>query len=525
MSEVTSLNGMQIGDCISCEYTASSNTFGTFANLGTATKDFIPASSSATPNGSFYFIFVGYDHLGRMKLVADRNIQSSISWDKLNEAGIASGENIISIDNKKYAMRLLSGGVSATDKDNEWDKIISEYNLNGTITAGDNTIWNWSQASSWTSSTPTTGNTYRAARGYSSLITRYDNLASSTSSTTRGFRPVLLADPNLFFSSVSFTDKTYNQDIDIVGSVGFVREVLDIRYRYSLNGVDQSWSSFGNYTSFNISVSYTSLEYGVNNIKISVESEDGNLTETTIKVTRVITELLQPQYVYFDKVTLDWLPILSPEKISSLYLKKTGSQNIYITGESYNDTSLIASTTYTYKIAGISNSIEIESNPINITTPSDAAFYYVWENGAYVLKEIEGLAFEDANGDYYTAPNGIKIKPLDIGNLVGGRQSNIFGFEVSNTYEIENFNIELRVSRNGTLAEDMGDYGLLYDAVNDRHRTEVTFSLDGVTYTPDYPLITYLGAGQKKTVYMKLKPSILTNGQETIQVLMTGRRA
>lgn len=320
--------------------------------------------------------------------------------------------------------------------------------------------------------------------------------------------------------------ETYNQDIDIVGSFEFFgEEVSNIRYRYLVNGVAQPWSAFGSYTTFNISVPYTSLEYGVNKIKLEVETVEEKTSFAFINVTRLITELLQPQYVYFDKVTLDWLPILSPEKISSLYLKKTGSQNIYITGESYNDTSLISSTTYTYKIAGISNSIEIESNPINITTPSDAAFYYVWENGAYVLKEIEGLAFEDANGDYYTAPNGIKIKPLDIGNLVGGRQSNVFGFEISNTYENENFNVELKVSRNNTLAEDMGDYGLLYDAVDERHRTEVTFSLDSVTYTPNYPLITYLGAGQKKTVYMKLKPSILTNGQETIQVLMTGRRS
>src|SRR5690606_15278343 len=61
-----------------------------FSVLGEETSDFIPAASSATPNGDFYWICVDRDYLGRWKLIADRNIQSGISWDTLNSLGIAS---------------------------------------------------------------------------------------------------------------------------------------------------------------------------------------------------------------------------------------------------------------------------------------------------------------------------------------------------------------------------------------------------------------------------------------------------
>lgn len=75
------------GDCISCEYMQVYSSLGLFNNLGKATKTTIPAGGSNTPNGKFYWIFVGYDRLGRKKLIADRNIHVSITHDLLNSNG------------------------------------------------------------------------------------------------------------------------------------------------------------------------------------------------------------------------------------------------------------------------------------------------------------------------------------------------------------------------------------------------------------------------------------------------------
>ncbi|MGG0666438.1 hypothetical protein ABE042_20250 [Viridibacillus arvi] len=46
------------------------------------------------------------------------------------------------IFNDMFTISLLTGGTSANDKDNEWDKYIVNSNLNGMISAGDNNVWN-----------------------------------------------------------------------------------------------------------------------------------------------------------------------------------------------------------------------------------------------------------------------------------------------------------------------------------------------------------------------------------------------
>ena len=187
MAEKTSVSSMVIGDKISFEYTATSGAVGTFANLGVATKSLIPAASSETPDGKAYFIFAGYDTQGRMKLVADRNIQHSISCDTLNAAGLVNGVEV-TIGGTKGIMRLITGGVSASYTDNEWDKIIVSSTLGSTITAGDNAVWIWNGVYSWTS---TTSSSSAIERGNTAAGT----CTTAATSGTAGFRPVFLVEP------------------------------------------------------------------------------------------------------------------------------------------------------------------------------------------------------------------------------------------------------------------------------------------------------------------------------------------
>ena len=108
----TDIREMTVGDAIACRYTALSGVVGVFSELGTCTADVIPAEGELNPDGKFYFIHTGYDHLGRMKLVADRNIQHSISWDTLNNAGYIYGGKL----QTKLSSKLVtgtSGGVAS----------------------------------------------------------------------------------------------------------------------------------------------------------------------------------------------------------------------------------------------------------------------------------------------------------------------------------------------------------------------------------------------------------------------------
>lgn len=91
LEEVFDPKDLDTGRCIRCHYIASSNQVGIFNGLGEETSDIISPESSATPDGDFYWICVGYDYLGRKKLIADRNIQHSISWDSINSVGGVNG--------------------------------------------------------------------------------------------------------------------------------------------------------------------------------------------------------------------------------------------------------------------------------------------------------------------------------------------------------------------------------------------------------------------------------------------------
>lgn len=76
-----------IGDYVRCHYSAPSNAAGQFMGLGEDLElGEIPLTGTATPNGHFYFIKVA-DNL----LIADRNIQNSVTWNVLNSAMLARG--------------------------------------------------------------------------------------------------------------------------------------------------------------------------------------------------------------------------------------------------------------------------------------------------------------------------------------------------------------------------------------------------------------------------------------------------
>lgn len=432
----STLDEMKIGDRIPCAYTATANSVGYYSSLGSAKQDLIPVTSSASPSGRFHFIHVGFNHLGRMKLVADRNIQHSISWDVLNSVGLNSeipvkiheptsnlfnhanrarvvyacdvsgnpiyrastvdggrvvdngtsfwahaggydpqgivnnndtldvsrtaynlvkagsnattgyrayqpmslildynvdkpvgetktiegiyiasavadgdlgnfevyystdadakynpnhlswqlgckstagadgfltytpfsspvtfryllvkgwgkgGKSYIEImalkayeyvaDSGKdnFYVRNLSGGVSATDKDNEWDKIIAEATLGDSTTPGDNNCWNWSGIASWTSTAHTT-NTSRVIRGNVAVGT-WNGVSSSTANATTGFRPVLLVE-SLFkppvVQGLMLTESDYGLKLTL-SATEITSESAKLDYRVLLVGTD-----------------------------------------------------------------------------------------------------------------------------------------------------------------------------------------------------------------------------------------------------------------------------------------------
>jgi len=88
LTEKTTIEDMEIGDCIPCRYKAPvSGAVGEFSELGTCNAAEISKNGNvATPDGKFYFIKVD-----KGLLVADRVVQTDISWKTLNDAGLIDG--------------------------------------------------------------------------------------------------------------------------------------------------------------------------------------------------------------------------------------------------------------------------------------------------------------------------------------------------------------------------------------------------------------------------------------------------
>ncbi|QHW35646.1 discoidin domain-containing protein (plasmid) [Paenibacillus rhizovicinus] len=217
--EVTNPKELTVGKRIRCYYEAPvAGSPGAFRSLGNNTLDLLPASPASTPSGAFYLICVGAERGDeRIKLIADRNIQSSISWDALNRAGYATGVDLPSLsiaDQFVVSARLLSGGIGSADKDNEWDKYIGGSTLGGTITAGDNNTWNWTGKWSLTSTTAPAGSNSnssgagsRVVRGNSSASGFSGVLSSEAGPTNNCYRPVFIIEL-LFSAKYLFQDGT-----------------------------------------------------------------------------------------------------------------------------------------------------------------------------------------------------------------------------------------------------------------------------------------------------------------------------
>lgn len=92
LTKKTNLQDMKIGDYIPCRYTvAVSGTVGYFSELGTCEAAEIPVTGVTVPNGLFNFIKVDNG-----LLIADRVIQTGISWNTLNSTNFIEHSSIYS---------------------------------------------------------------------------------------------------------------------------------------------------------------------------------------------------------------------------------------------------------------------------------------------------------------------------------------------------------------------------------------------------------------------------------------------
>ena len=618
--EVIDVTDLDIGKRIRCHYTAPSNAVGAFSGLGEETSDFIPSSSSATPNGDFYWICVDRDYLGRWKLIADRNVQSGISWDVLNGSGIASGSGLpkgvyynyftspimpissatafwslpssdrpfyvkfkayirggyyilssgsqtsstgfhisyqngsrtagLTTSNRSYSLsglkmnlntwseymlvwtgsslewyvdgildkqtsvassgswsnsaqglgilrpnsitssfgdadityleicegtpenpivtpevvelnkifkyglndfpldtdvylRLLTGGVSTSDKDNEWDKYIVNSDLNGTITPGDNNVWNWNGIWSQTSTTNPSVSGNRIVRGYSS-VGGFSNISTSTTvNVNTGFRPVLLIE----ISHIKFEgslDKTtiHNEDVILSGTITEVNN-LDVQYRILVNGVQvYPETGFTALAQPPISINYTipnsRFVLGYNRITVEMVNSRGAVGTWVTSVTLDSQEPAITASMTGNRLDVS---IGDPESDLVRFRVLLNGTQVHPDDQTKEFTDLVPPTV-TFSKLFRSNEVIIGSNN---TVTIIAQDQYGRESTVtlYFIGEYAGLMFADETGSYYSDDLGNVLQYLDVGILVAGQISETYPVRLINKTGFTVTNIQL----------------------------------------------------------------------------------
>ncbi|MCC0628512.1 MULTISPECIES: hypothetical protein [unclassified Clostridioides] len=166
------INKIKVGEYIPCNYTYNNG----FTDFYSGTD--------------MNFICVNHTDIESF-LISDK-VFPNLSFDEINQKGFIYGNEL---DNQPYKndvliVRSLTGGVNNNGL-SEYDKYIVSSDLNGLITPGDKTIWNW-DICSITSSISASDNYKIITRGYSSVTNYSTNNTFNNKGPTFGFRPVLI---------------------------------------------------------------------------------------------------------------------------------------------------------------------------------------------------------------------------------------------------------------------------------------------------------------------------------------------
>jgi hypothetical protein len=161
---------MQKGDYIVCNYTASSGVVGTFSNFGGTVGTEIPVASTATPNGSFYFIKAADKGL----LIADRSVQYNIPWDTLNAGKLIQGLPWDTGDIMPTMSADTSGAITVSAS--------SVFNATYSAYKAFNDVWVSGDTNRWFSANGVNTGWLKIDLGTSRIITAY-TLSSITTPT------------------------------------------------------------------------------------------------------------------------------------------------------------------------------------------------------------------------------------------------------------------------------------------------------------------------------------------------------
>ncbi|TPG68725.1 hypothetical protein EEL31_10320 [Brevibacillus laterosporus] len=397
-------------------------------------------------------------------------------------------------NNESYSLRLLTGGVNSKDEDSEWDKYIVNSDLNGTIEAGDNFVWNWKDIYSHTSSTSASFLDRKFLRGKLSS-SEWNYTIMDGASSTYGFRPVLVVEP-LYDQKylIQMGNDVYNLTNKTLTKIGVTPATPDMFKKYGTENLldltediietlpDKQTQIL--YWTNNLEKNERKLVYtGFKNNKYQYKVEFGDpnqtvkdwssLTNSPVNDTALIpssnlTSVTNPYYMRVivkqddgTQISRDVKLLIydTPPKIIGDLIGKTleitfGDEendrirfNVKLNGKQIYPTTGFTDlhfTPYQFKttispediIIGATNTIEINAED---EYGSPNTYVYSWI-GDYI-----GLMFSDETGKYYSTDAGEILQYLNFGTIIAGQTTLPVKVNLTNKegMDIKNLKVEL----------------------------------------------------------------------------------
>jgi hypothetical protein len=345
-------------------------------------------------------------------------------------------------------VRLPTGGISTSDTDNEWNQYVVNSNLNGTITPGDNNVWNWSGIASWSSSTVDGTPANRSTRGNSS-VTGFYSVASSTVGTGSGFRPVFLIEFYPIFDG-SLDHSSVNREDVILSGIITDPSGSNIRYKITVNGIQEyPDSGFTNLEPSPITVEYTILNdnliIGQNTITLTIENEEGFSSTYNFQVNKINT----PPSINSSMVGMKLTVNISDNNGDAFQYKIVLNGNKIFPEGVQDFTELQTGSAEYFKI--------FKSNEINIGQNNQVLIIAQDEFGESSSQTINfigdysNLIFVDPTSNIaYSDDRGNVLNYLSFGNVNSGETSNIQKVRIVNKNPNKLGNIRVFVDSNAS---------------------------------------------------------------------------
>ena len=348
------------------------------------------------------------------------------SWNK------PSFELLNGYNNYEFTIRLLTGGVNSSDKDNEWDQYIVNSNLNGTITPGDSNVWNWSGLYSLTSTVNTSSANRRTVRG----STTVSDSSGTPSDYAHGFRPVLLIEiikQQHNFSGNIDKNVVHKDSVTLSGTLS-ASDGYVVSYQVLLNNqVIYEVDDFLPTHDINITIQSDNMVLGSNVIKLVAIDNTGDSSSYWIfTVTKVNT-------VPFITASMQGLTL-------NIRIDDPDTDNVKFRIE-LNGNQVFPPSGYTnFRTPPVLYKHTFKSSDVNIGSLNTLVIYAVDDLGSEAIHQLEfigeysGLMFADSDGNYYSTDLGEVLKYLDFGGVIAGQTTlsvpirliNKNGFKVTN---------------------------------------------------------------------------------------------